>query len=289
MPSIAEFVESAEGAAFFRAYDRVLDKWPTVVETADLSSEHGITRVNTCGAPGSPPLVLLHGGGATSTVWFANVAALAERYRVHAVDLIGDAGRSRAEGTALRTVDDLLDWFDIVVRGIGVETFALAGHSYGAMVALTYALRRPERVSALALLDPTSCFAGMRMPYLAHAAPLLLRPTENRQRRFVEWETGGRPLDEDWLDLLARGAAHFPCTKLVVPKRPTSRQLVDLDVRTTVILAGAGRAHDSGRLAAVVRDRYPRIIVVTIGDATHHTLPMSPHGEVDAALIGALD
>ncbi|MGW4478834.1 alpha/beta hydrolase [Rhodococcus triatomae] len=233
-------------------------------------------------------MLLLPGGGATSTVWFANVAALAARYRVHAVDLMGDAGRSRAEGTAPRTVDDLLGWLDSVVRGLGLGTFALAGHSYGAMIALAYVLRQPERVSALALLDPTSCFAGMRMPYLARAAPLLLRPTEKRQRRFVDWETGRRPLDGDWLDLLARGAAHFPATKLVVPKRPSSRQLRELEVRTTVILAGAGRAHDSERLAGILGEEHPGITVVTVGEATHHTLPMSPHDEVDAALLGAL-
>jgi hypothetical protein len=46
--------------------------------------------------------VVLSGGGATSTVWFANVAELARDHRVFAVDTMGDVGRSQPAG---RTAD----------------------------------------------------------------------------------------------------------------------------------------------------------------------------------------
>lgn len=288
MLSATEFAATSDGVAFYRAYDRVLDKWPVAVESTDLESEYGITRVNTCGHPDSPSLVLLPGAGATSTVWFANAGALAARYRVHAVDLMGDAGRSRAAGTPVRTVDDLLSWFDSVIRGLDLDTYALAGHSYGAMIALAHTLSRPERVSTLALLDPSSCFTGMRAHYLARAIPLLLRPTEDRQRGFLRWETRGRAVDGDWLDLLARGSAHFPSAKVVVPKRPRPSALAAMRTDTTVILAGDSRVHDSRRLADSITGTYPRIRVITVDEASHHTLPMSPGQEVDAALRVAL-
>src|SRR2546423_3023605 len=95
---------------FFEAYDAVLARWPIAVETVDLRSAYGTTRVNACGPAGAPPLVLLPGGGATSTVWVANVAALAARHRAYAVDLVGDAGRSVADGRPVRTPADLVDW-----------------------------------------------------------------------------------------------------------------------------------------------------------------------------------
>ncbi|GAA4473162.1 alpha/beta fold hydrolase [Rhodococcus olei] len=286
--SALEFAATGEGAAFHGAYDRVLGKWPGEVDTIDLASEYGTTRVNMCGPVGAPSVVLLPGAGATSTVWFANVAALAERFRVHAVDRIGDAGRSIA-GRPVRSVDDLMSWLGTVVAGAGLGTFGLVGHSYGGMVALAYALRAPDRIRKLVLIDPNSCFAGMRAQYLARAAPLLLCPTEKRQRDFIRWETNGQEVDADWLELMSRGAAHFPKSKTVVPKRPGRAALDALDVDTTVVLAGRSKVHDSGTLGVTIATRFPRVDVITLDGATHHTVPMYPAAEFNAALVAALD
>lgn len=205
---------------FYAAYDRVLQKWPVEVESIDMSTAHGTTRVNACGSADHPALVLLPGAGATSTVWFANVAALARHYRVYALDLMGDVGRSVPGETSIGSVDELLDWLSTVLDGLDLPTAAICGHSYGAMIALAYSLRNGSRVEALTLLDPNGCFGPMSAQYLLHAIPILLSPNDTRQRRFVEWETGGRELDSDWLDVLALGAAHFPKSKTIVPKRP---------------------------------------------------------------------
>ncbi|MEE2034009.1 alpha/beta fold hydrolase [Rhodococcus chondri] len=271
-----DFATTAEGVAFYRAYDRVLAKWPVETTRVDLASQYGTTRVNSCGPSGAPPVILLPGGGATSAVWFANVATLAEGYHVYAVDLMGDVGRSVPSGTPLRTVDDLMSWLDTVVDAIGETGLRLVGHSYGAMIALAYALRAPERVRTLTLLDPNSCFAGMRAPYLARAVPLLLRPTEQRQRNFIRWETGNRHVDPEWLDLLALGAATFPASKTIVPKRPKRTALQNLAVETTVVLAAESKVHDSRRLAAHITESFPQIGTVVVEEASHHGMPMQP-------------
>ncbi len=285
--SIAAFADTADGAAFFRAYDRVLAKWPLGVTRLDLPSKYGTTRVNVCGRPDSPPVILLPGAGATSTVWFENVAALAHRFRVYAVDLLGDPGRSVAHGANLRSTDDLMSWLGAVADGVGLTDFRLAGHSYGAMIALAYALREPRRVRRLVLLDPNACFAGMRVKYLAHAVPLLLRPNEKRQRDFIRWETGGQHVDDDWIDLLACGAEHFPKSKTVVPKRPKRSDLDGLAIDTTVILAARSKVHSSKRVASDIAESGPRLNAVVLEGATHHTMPMSPAAELNALVIDA--
>ncbi|NLV79993.1 MAG: alpha/beta hydrolase [Rhodococcus sp.] len=287
LPTI-DFTTTAEGVAFYRAYDRVLEKWPVDVTCVDLTSQYGTTRVNVCGPLDAPPVVLLPGAGATSTVWFENVAALADRFRVYAVDLLGDAGRSIADGKRIRSIDDLMSWLNAVTEDAGLTDFGLIGHSYGAMIALAYALREPGRVRNLVLLDPNSCFAGMRASYLAHAVPLLLRPNEKRERDFIRWETGGQDIDEDWLDLLARGAAYFPKSKTIVPKRPKRNALEELAVDTTVILAADSKVHDAGQLAADIAGALPRLHPIAVEGATHHTMPMSPAAELNDALINAL-
>ena len=270
---------------FFSAYDRVLRKWPADTQAIDVNTVHGTTRINACGLVDGPALVLLPGAGATSTVWFANVEALSQRYRVYAVDLMGDVGRSVPGQQSIDSVDELLNWVTAVLDELKLPTAALCGHSYGAMIALAYALRNATRVDALTLLDPNACFGSMSPRYLLHALPILLSPNETRQRRFVGWETDGLELDSDWLDVLALGAAHFPTAKTIVPKRPKPAAFEGFNVRTTVVLAGKGKVHNASKIEAAVRAVLPDARIAILDGATHHTLPMHPAAEVNEILL----
>jgi pimeloyl-ACP methyl ester carboxylesterase len=254
--------------SFDTAYDAVLAKWPVRPEPVDVPSVFGTTHVNVCGS--GEPLVLLHSGGATSTVWFNNVGDLARRYRVHAVDQINDAGRSVNDGRPVRSPDDLTAWLDALLDGLGLSTVRLAGHSYGGWLALTYALHAPDRISHLALLDPTLCFAGMALTYRLHAVPLFLPGRRaGRMRRFLRWETGGAPLDPDWLELTALAAGQ----KIVMPHRPAPDRLRELRVPTLVLVAEKTRSHNPARVAGNARRLLPDVTIGLLRGATHHTIP----------------
>ena len=266
---------------FETAYQAVLQKWPRV-EVADLPGPYGTTRVLSSGPPDGPPLVLLPGGGATATAWFANAPALSDPARVHAVDLPGTAG-----GTAvsIRDAAGLCGWLDSVLDAVAGGPVDLAGHSYGGWVALTYALHAPARVRRLALLDPTQCFAGFRPGYLLHALPVLVRPSRRTAAALRRWETGGRPLDPAWTTV-ADAAAEAPTTgKLVTRPKPSPQQLRGLDVPTLVLLAGSGKALDAGKAAAGARASLPDVRVAMLPTATHHTLPLDPAADVNRALL----
>jgi pimeloyl-ACP methyl ester carboxylesterase len=93
-----------------------------------------------------PPLVMLH--GATSTAaedWAAQRPAFRKAFRVHLVDARGHGGTRwdvRAGFTRDMLVDDLLAFAD----ALSLATFHLVGFSMGAMTALTFATRYPERL-----------------------------------------------------------------------------------------------------------------------------------------------
>lgn len=257
---------------FDTAYDALLATWPRPTTTERVPTPHGTTHVLRHGAEGGPPVLLLPGGGATAASWRTTAAALGATHRVHAVDLVGGPGRSRAGGRPIRTAADLTSWLDALLDGLGLTSAAFCGHSYGAWIALTYALAAPDRTDRLVLLDPTGCFAGFGPRYLLRALPTLLRPTPARTEAFLAWETGGAEHDPAVrrLDALA---ATLPGHRPVTGPRPKPAALAALRPPTLLCLAEGSRAHDPARVAARARATVPGIETHTVPAATHHTLP----------------
>ncbi|WP_329132578.1 alpha/beta hydrolase [Streptomyces sp. NBC_01476] len=97
-----------------------------------------------------PAVVFLHSGVCDRRMWDPQWAVVAAAgHRVVLCDLRG-FGRSPAPGRPHNDADDVLE----LLRTLGITRAAFIGSSYGGRVALGIAARRPERVSALALLCP---------------------------------------------------------------------------------------------------------------------------------------
>lgn len=97
------------------------------------------------------PIVLLHGGLANHLACWLFAEPLASRFRVITPDLRG-AGRS-GYGGALAW-DVLADDVAALVQHRGLSRVAIGGTSFGAAVAVRFALRHPALVSALLVLNP---------------------------------------------------------------------------------------------------------------------------------------
>lgn len=100
-----------------------------------------------------PPLVMVHGMTGNLAIWHMAIApALAPDYRVTTYDLRGH-GYSDAPPTGYRTADhahDLKHLLDV----LGIEKAPIMGHSFGADIALHFAILFPERVERLILVEP---------------------------------------------------------------------------------------------------------------------------------------
>ncbi len=101
-----------------------------------------------------PGVVCLHANASTSAQWRDLLELLDSEFHMLAADSYG-AGRSpdwpSDRRVSLRDESALLG---PVFKRAG-DPFALVGHSYGGAVALKFAVEHPERVSALALYEPT--------------------------------------------------------------------------------------------------------------------------------------
>lgn len=259
------------GSEFSDAYDAVVEQWGVPVRRLVVDGALARTRVLIAGDDDAPPLLCLPGGGDTAAVWFAQAAGLARGYRVIAPDIPGDVGGS--ERRSLRTGDDIPAWIDEVLDGVGAGRAAVLAHSYGAQLALAYALRRPDRLDGLTVLDPTGVFAPLRPGTVLRALPLMAAPSGRRVRAFKRWETAGHWPPTAEFGRLAETAADGPRPHLAVPRRP--RDLSGLGaVPVTVIFALRSRYHDGAALARTVEQRYPWMRVETLPVA-HHELPFA--------------
>lgn len=101
-----------------------------------------------------PTVVLLHGLGASSAFWRPVVGHLAGTARTLAPDLLG-FGSSIRLGTHFHLDDQAAAIVRLVERH-GGGPVVLAAHSYGAAVAVTVAIDRPDLVRRLVLVNPAA-------------------------------------------------------------------------------------------------------------------------------------
>jgi proline iminopeptidase len=140
-----------------------------------------------------PPLVLCHGGPGLWDMFEGLAGSLADLRTVWRWDQRG-CGRSSAGGpyTLDRSVADL----DSVVAAAGGRV-AVLGHSWGAQLALLYALDHPDRVSRLVYLSGTGLSPGawkpaFRAAFLRRIGPdaarlLELRKGYDREAAVLQW------------------------------------------------------------------------------------------------------
>ncbi|CAA0841208.1 1-acylglycerol-3-phosphate O-acyltransferase [Striga hermonthica] len=116
-----------------------------------------INTVTFDGKEGSPTLVMVHGYGASQGFFFRNFDALAEHFKVIAIDQLGWGGSSRPDFTCKSTEETeawFVDSFEEWRKAKNLSNFILLGHSFGGYVAAKYALKHPEHVQHLILVGP---------------------------------------------------------------------------------------------------------------------------------------
>ncbi|MVU80923.1 alpha/beta fold hydrolase [Nocardia sp. ET3-3] len=114
----------------------------------------GVTLETAVAGSGSP-IVLLHGFPQTHLMWRHVAADLAADHTVICPDLRGYGSSDKPADIDGQTYAKRTMGNDIVAlaKAFGHETFALAGHDRGALVAVRTALDHPEHVTHLASLD----------------------------------------------------------------------------------------------------------------------------------------
>jgi haloacetate dehalogenase len=111
-----------------------------------------------------PPLLLLHGHPRTHTTWHQVAPILARSHTVVCPDLRGFGQSSQSpdtpdhSGSSKRAkAGDCI----ALMRHLGFETFAVAGHDRGAYTAFRAAMDHPQVITRLAILDAVPIFEAL--------------------------------------------------------------------------------------------------------------------------------
>jgi pimeloyl-ACP methyl ester carboxylesterase len=195
------------------------------------------------GDPSAPPMVLLHALGERASDWAPVTPALAERYRVYAVDLRGHGDTDWPGNYSFQLMrDDAIGLLD----HLGLRRVVLVGHSMGAMVAYLLTIARPDLVTRLVIEDAA--------------------PPSPRNRPLPSVPAG--PLEFDW-----------PVVPAIVTQvnqgDPETWELLSTITAPTLIIGGGPESHIPGDRLEAAAARIPACDLITIpaGHNIHTTSP----------------
>jgi pimeloyl-ACP methyl ester carboxylesterase len=118
--------------------------------------------------PDAPPVVVLHGWGASIDAVASIVDGLAGQLEVVAIDLPGFGGT--AEPPAVWDVGAYARFVLAVCDELGLERFSLVGHSFGARIGIVIAATEPDRIARMVLTGAAGVKPRRRPSYYARVA-----------------------------------------------------------------------------------------------------------------------
>lgn len=180
--------------------------------------------------------MLVHGNWGSRAWWEPVLERVPPGVRCIAYDLRGRGGTRgpAGDGSFASLAADL----EAFAAALGLERFALAGHSLGTGVALQHALDHPGRLSALVVVSPT-WVDGMPVAYAVAAHQERLASDLDYFEAALRTITPAAPRDELWERIVEEGRGQSLATALaaqaaLVAWSPGAR-LRAIDVPTTVI------------------------------------------------------
>ncbi|MGY1652891.1 alpha/beta fold hydrolase [Geodermatophilus sp. SYSU D01119] len=255
------------------------------------------------GRADAPALLVLAGGAAAHPSYLGDLAGLGERYRLVLPHLRG-VGRSRDAPLASRW--EQADDVDRLRASAGLDRCAVVAHSAGTRLAVAYAVRFPERLSALVLVTPPAEYlvdvpsdvadlvaARAGEPAVASAlAALEAGPDLTDDDTFTAWRLRTAPLGYARWDATTRGHAEAMRYSLAAARAFMAgdtpgglRERLASVAAPTLVVAGAQDTAAGCTPVLAVADLFLRGEAAAIDDCGH--FPWVEQPAAFRAVVGA--
>jgi pimeloyl-ACP methyl ester carboxylesterase len=223
--------------------------------------------------------ILVHGTMTWGTECFAEQRPLAETFRVEVPDR-----RGFGDSPDTAHSDWEVDAEDIAAL-LGQGPAHLVGHSYGGVVAMAAAIRRPEAVASLTLIEPSALRVAESVPVVAAAlaanrAAFSTDPSMTQRISPEDYlrsgEAFGLPVPaftERRLRATRTAMAERPCWEAEIPLAP----LADAPYPKAVITGDWQAAHQAYRAAVGEALLAAGAFIADRIGARHHPVPGTDH------------
>lgn len=230
-------------------------------------------------------LVLLHGVGLRAEAWCAQIDEFSRSMRVVAFDLPGHGESPQAGGAQLS------GYCDMIARAIDRPSI-VAGHSFGAMIALHIAALHPEKVKGVAALNAiyrrsdqaakavlarAECLNGVENP----------SPAPTLERWFGMEQSEARDACEAWLASVDPKGYRDAYGVFARGDAPADALLEQISC-PALFLTGSEEPNSTPAMTNTMASLVPRGKPVIVEGAAH-MLPMTHPGEANDALHRMID
>ena len=278
MTHISAFKTFEGETAYFAAYDSTIKLWSVPYEELEIPGRFGTTHVVVTGPKDAPPLVLLHGMAMTLTMWAPNIAEFNKDYRVYAIDVMGQPGKSIPNyDESICDAEDFVVWLRETLDGLCLDRISLVGMSYGGWLAINLALVEPERVRKLVLLSPGGIFLPIVKQFMLRGMLMSFFPTRLTTDSFMGWmgikNTPGDMVSQRLLDLFYLGMKHFrfsPETARIMPIVYSDDELRAVNVPVLLLIGDGEVVYDPARAMARARALLPNFVGDLVPQSKHN-------------------
>jgi pimeloyl-ACP methyl ester carboxylesterase len=241
-----------------------------------------------------PDVILIPGLASSRDVWEGTVTALEGRYRFHVVQVNGFAGAAAGANAAGPVVEGLVEELATYIADSKLDHPAVIGHSMGGFSGLALAVRHPDSVSRVMVVDALPFFSVLINPSATAAsiepqAAAIRQSYQSMTEAQLEQVQAGamRRLVKD-----PKGQAEALAWSLASDKAVVGQATYDImttDLRdklsgiTTPVTVLYARDDSMGFLAGVVDDLYgnnykalPGVLLVRVDGALHFIMLDQP-------------
>ncbi|MBA2662256.1 MAG: alpha/beta fold hydrolase [Bradymonadaceae bacterium] len=213
------FKSVEEKAKLIAWFERFRERLNVPTRSQFVETSFGTTHIMVGGPEHAENLVILHGQLATSAHALVELAPLLERFRVYAVDIVGQSVMGHDELLSVSN-NDYGHWLKEVLDGLGLTRVHVLGVSFGGFVAMRLAAVAPERIERLVLLVPAGVVKSHWSGWYKIGIPMtlyLMSPTQKRLEAFLA-NLLTTPEDQEWVGYMGDVFRSVNLARMKIPR-----------------------------------------------------------------------
>lgn len=258
--------KSQEGKAeVLKSYDSLLEQWTLPNEKLTVNTRYGNTFMIASGDKNAPPLILLHGSAMNSIMWMKDAKEYSRNFRVYAVDMPGEPGKSEGEQLPFAG-PSFAEWLSDVYHALSIEKASLVGISLGAWLAIKFAVSYPERLNKLVLLCPAG-IGKQKVSFLFKAVAHMLLGKKGVDKLYRK-VNGDQPIPDVVLKYQKLIGENFNFRREVIPLFSDS-ELKRLSMPVLLFVGGKDIIFHSGQTAERLGKTVPHANINVLPRAGH--------------------